>query len=247
MRKKMIKMLIFAFIMGLVVVKYGYATNEKTEMMEMIEEMSQINNKKAYLTFDDGPSVHSRDLMKTLDEFGIPGIFFVTGKQIEYVSDSDEILAEMLSGGHHIALHSMTHEKDILYHKDDSSDVFVSEMLELKNIIYDITGHETNLCRAPFGKRGHFTKAHEEKVGGANLYCVDWHVDSRDWQDVTSEKIYTTVATQLAELKDEEELVLLFHEYERTAVVLPRIIELLKSYDFIFPPYEEGHVFKGLE
>jgi len=204
-------------------------------------------DKIAYLTFDDGPSIYTEKLVDILNVHGVPGIFFVLGKQLDHIPDANRLLKRLADEGHHIALHTMTHDKNALYFSEKSPSLFKEEMLTLKNEIKLRTGHETNLCRAPYGKHGHFKIAHHKAVEDAGLYCVDWHVDSKDWAKKNASQIYDEVARQLKDASDQDEIVLLFHEYQRTVDALPAIIELLKAHGYGFEPYVEGKTFKGLD
>jgi len=227
-----------------------YAVQKEEDVLEFVKELEQMettNQKVAYLTFDDGPSIYTDDLLDVLAQYQVPGIFFVLGKQLEYVPEADLILNRMIEEGHHIALHTMTHDKDALYYSEKSPNVFKEEMFELKEKIKEKTGHETNLCRAPFGKERHFKLAHHKVVEDAGLYCVDWHVDSKDWEKTNAGQVYDEVLRQLEQVEEQGEIVLLFHEYQRTVDVLPLVIELLKERGYGFLPYVEGKVFEGLE
>ena len=47
--------------------------------------------KVVYLTFDDGPSRHSLEILDVLDQYDVPAIFFVIGENIELFSNAKEI------------------------------------------------------------------------------------------------------------------------------------------------------------
>jgi len=55
------------------------------------------------LTYDDGPSLASRELIKNLKEKDLSATFFIVGSQ---VLDYPDILKEQVEAGHHIAMHS---------------------------------------------------------------------------------------------------------------------------------------------
>lgn len=55
------------------------------------------------LTYDDGPSVASKELVKYLDERALSATFFIVGSR---VVDYPDILKEQVASGHHIAMHS---------------------------------------------------------------------------------------------------------------------------------------------
>ena len=47
--------------------------------------------KVVYLTFDDGPSKYTLDLLNLLEEEDVPAIFFVIGENIDLLSNADEV------------------------------------------------------------------------------------------------------------------------------------------------------------
>lgn len=223
---------------------YAVSAEEEDDILEFVAEAE--NKKVAYITFDDGPSIYTEKLLNVLNEYEVPGIFFVLGTQFEYIPNADEILNRIVDEGHYIGLHTMTHDKNALYWSEKSPATFTKEMLELKSEVEVRTGHVTNLCRAPYGKKGHFKAAHFKSVAEAGLYCVDWHVDSQDWAKKNARQIYDEVVHQLERLEDADEVLLLFHEYQRTVDAMPMVIEYLISAGYTFEPYVEGKVFEGL-
>ena len=221
----------------------------KGEAKTVDEEVEEYRNyerrpeKTVYLTFDDGPSIYTTRLLEVLKKYEVPAIFFVMGESMDIVPNSEKLINKILEEGHHIGLHSMSHNRDRLYHQWESPNIFVSEMLELQKLIFDITeGYETNLCRAPFGAGGHFTKKHWEAVDAAGLYCIDWHVDSLDWAKGSVGEIYNQVMKEFSKVEDKDQLVLLFHEKKLTLEVLPSIIEYFHEKGYTFVPYIEGEV-----
>ena len=246
-RIKKVKILIiialcFLFSVG----NYVYAVKTEEDVLDFVVD-EERGRKVAYITFDDGPSIYTEKLLDVLNEYEVPGIFFVLGSHFEYIPNSDEILNRIVDEGHYIALHTMTHDKNSLYWSEKSPATFTREMFELKSEIKARTGHVTNLCRAPYGKKGHFKAAHYKAVRDAGLYCIDWHIDSKDWEKRNAEQIYDQVEREIARYKDNSEIVLLFHEYQRTVDAMPRVIELLQKLGYTFKPYTEGKVFEGLE
>ena len=221
------------------------AVGDGLDFLDIAESADQ-NQKVVYLTFDDGPSIYTRAIMEILNEHSVPGIFFILGESIDNIPESYDILNELHGAGHFLALHTMTHNRRSLYRLERSPQNFVDEMFELQRLIAEITGHHTNLCRAPYGVGGNFKAAHWKAVTSAGLYCVDWHIDSRDWEKSTAQQVYDEVSRGLKKKQDSNELVILFHENARTITALPQIIEMLQNEGYTFRPYAENHRFEGL-
>lgn len=242
-----IKILSIVMIFTIFNMKGNVQAMENFENVFELGDLTTDGRKIAYLTFDDGPSIYTTALLDVLNAYDVSGIFFVLGDQFNYVPYADELLQRMLDEGHHVALHTMTHDKYQLYQVEKSPHKFTEEMLALKAEIANKTGHTTNLCRAPYGKKGHFQPAHYKAVADAGLYCIDWHIDSQDWAKQNADQIYEQVVNQLEKYQNNSEIVLLFHEYQRTVDALPRVIDLLKSAGYTFEPYIEGKIFEGLD
>jgi len=226
--------------------KLSQAMEGDQDVLDFILESK--DEKVVYLTFDDGPTIYTEALLDILDEYDVPAIFFVLGQSMDYHPETDRVLNRILDEGHFIGLHTMTHNKRALYWESLSPQMFVDEMFELKDEVEDRTGHRTNLCRAPYGKRGHFKPAHFHATQKAGLYCIDWHVDSQDWAKQNAGQIYNEVIRGMQNLTvDQSEIVLLFHEYGRTVTALPLILDYLIEEGYRFEPYVEGQTFEGLE
>jgi len=199
--------------------------------------------KIAYLTFDDGPSIYSSELLDILVGYEVPAIFFVTGESLENMPKAHESLIRMLDEGHYVGLHSMSHDRTKLYMRPNSPQLFVQEMLELKELIFEITGgFETNLCRAPYGAQLYFRKEHWEAVEESGLYCIDWNVDSKDWSHNSVEAIFNQIENELNHEELPDTMVLLFHENPIAVQALPKLIEYIKDLGYTFVPYIEGEI-----
>ena len=64
--------------------------------------------KKLALTFDDGPSAHTGELLDTLARHKIRATFFVVGSRVQHYP---EVMERMMREGHVIANHSFTHAR----------------------------------------------------------------------------------------------------------------------------------------
>ena len=224
----------------------AYAMEETQELSFKSEvELDKWHNKETkyvYLTFDDGPSKNAPKMLDILKQYNVPATFFVLGSSINGNSKSKEILNRMLEEGHYIGLHSMTHNKNILYGSNGPSN-FVREMQEVKELVSTLTdGFQSEICRAPYGTGGGtFTSGHVTAIQQANIKCWDWDVDSLDWkyaQDPAT--VLQIVKTQTQYNKSKKDLVVLFHEKDSTVSALPQVIEYYKSLGYEFAPYSSN-------
>jgi len=217
--------------------------DEPTEV-ELDSDAHVIPGRYAFLTFDDGPSAYTERILNVLNERQAPAIFFVLGTSIQNRSDASVLLNRILREGHYIGLHTMTHDFDTLYVGEGAPGRFVGEMLQLNGLVYEMTGSDTNLCRAAYGMAGGtFTPEHHVAVSAAGLYCIDWNVDSRDWYERTTYRVYQNVVEQIEGLGFPNELVILFHEFSWTADALGEIIDHLRLHGYTIIAHTPGHQF----
>ena len=210
----------------------------------------QRPEKIAYLTFDDGPSIHTEKLLNVLKQYRVPAIFFVTGDSIDIMTNGrgKTLLNRILEEGHHIGYHSISHNREKLYFRPDSPQYFLQEMRECQQKVSELTdGYWSSLCRAPYGKMSHFQKGHWPVVENSEFYCIDWNIDSLDWAKNHTGAIYNQVLAALQQENYPDQVVLLFHEKDITANALPSIIEYIRSKGYTFVPYVEGEIIQVLE
>ena len=68
-----------------------------------------MNKKKVYLTFDDGPSDHTGEILDILKKNNVKATFFVVGKETEQAKKSYQ---RIVLEGHTLAMHSYSHNND---------------------------------------------------------------------------------------------------------------------------------------
>ena len=76
----------------------GHLSEDDTEINP--EEMYE---KIAYLTFDDGPSGSTYEILDILDEYNVKATFFMTGKDVETWNDEYAAIAQR---EHSLGMHS---------------------------------------------------------------------------------------------------------------------------------------------
>lgn len=195
--------------------------------------------KTVYLTFDDGPSQNTLQVLDILDEYEIKATFFVVYKNDEF---SNSVYREIVNRGHQIAVHSTSHDYKKIY---SSVQAFLDDFNIIYNHIYDVTGYETHLFRFPGGSinsynDGIYMELIAEMTRRGFTYH-DWNVSGQDAsQKATEESIYTAVTTE-ARRKDKS--IVLLHDSSgkgETVKALPRIIEDLKNDGYVFERIENS-------
>lgn len=184
--------------------------------------------KKVYLTFDDGPSENTDEILAILDEFNVKATFFVNGKTDE---ESLERYKDIVKAGHILGLHSYTHEYDKVYGSVES---FANEFNRLRELLYNTTGQEVNLIRFPGGSSTTRTGSvpiedfirYTNEIG---FTYFDWNVSSGDGSNVVLEADQI-VNNVISKVDSVETPVVLMHDtgFKTTTVdALPKIIEAL--------------------
>jgi len=124
------------------------------------------------LTFDDGPSEGTNQLLEILNRFDIPATFFVCGMNVDRLP---EVARATAAARHEIGNHSYSHPA--LYLR---SQAFIHEELSAaQSIIAETTGAAPAFFRAPFGARWFGLREAQRRL---NLLGVMWTVLGRDWK-----------------------------------------------------------------
>ncbi len=194
-----------------------------------------------YLTFDDGPNKNTPSILETLKVNHIQGTFFLVGKQVNYFP---ELVQKIQAEGHSIGLHSMTHERSVLY---ASTENFMNEMNEIQQLIRNLTGQTSLLIRAPYGSYPYVTKEMRSSLIQSGYKLWDWNADPFDWKIKIDDyqQIVQAVKNEVekAEKKNNAHIVILLHDREATAKALPEIIAWLKNEGFHMRAYDPDNHF----
>ena len=185
-----------------------------------------------YLTFDDGPSVLTENLLYYLRQENVKATFFVVPERTEYCYS---LLREISNAGHTIGIHSASHDYEKIY---ASVDAFLEDFNEAYEIVLEATGKAPDIYRFPGGSVNDYNEKTRDDIiaemDRRGFTYFDWNVDSNDWQGYGWTTLYTNV------LKDAEEFsspVILFHntgDRDNTVLVIEDIIKALKNKGYKF-------------
>ncbi|MDR2531396.1 MAG: polysaccharide deacetylase [Oscillospiraceae bacterium] len=178
-----------------------------------------------YLTFDDGPSRYTVDILRYLDKHDIKATFFVIPDDTE---NGRNFLNTMLNSGHEIGVHTMTHIYEQIY---ASVEAFLDDFNRAFNLIYEQTGYRPYLYRFPGGSKNDYNEAVRDDIiaemARRGFVYYDWNVDSRDAMDANWTQMYNSVLNDIA---NQPRSVVLFHDRPggyNTVTVIEDIIKAL--------------------
>ncbi|MFJ9382587.1 polysaccharide deacetylase family protein [Peribacillus sp. NPDC101481] len=205
---------------------------------------SKENQKIAYLTFDDGPSLNTIKILDILDRYHVKATFFVKGNEEPYAK---ECYQEMISRGHSIALHSYTHDYSIIYR---STEGFFQDLNRLETMLQKEYGLKSRIVRLPGGSNNRLRHQAATKpiINGIlqqlkdkGYIYFDWSIDSTDGfsPSISERQIITAVQKGT---KDQKHVNILLHDInsmKNTVKALPDIIEFLKKEGYTFDTIDE--------
>ena len=124
------------------------------------------------LTFDDGPSESTPELLEILARHRAPATFFQCGANVRRLP---QVSREVAAAGHEIGNHTDTHPR--LYFQ--SARFIHRELACAQEAIEQITGVRPRLFRAPYGARWFGLREAQERLG---LLGVMWTTLALDWK-----------------------------------------------------------------
>jgi peptidoglycan-N-acetylglucosamine deacetylase len=187
-----------------------------------------------YLTFDDGPSNYTKEIVATLDNNQIKGSFFWIGDNLaSWSKDPSNLnLAHyMVQDGLMIGSHTMKHTG--LGHKSLAEQINLIQ--ESTNFVAEKIGHPVYYFRPPYGSVDQITR----KASMATKQIIAyWDVDSLDWKYQNDPDKF--ISNILTEVKPGD--IIIMHEKDHTAEMLQKVIDTLKGkgYQFAALPTPQG-------
>lgn len=203
------------------------STNEKSEVTRKKEyaKQNKIDQKEnaIYLTFDDGPTNVTDELLDILSDYHMNATFFMVGPNIKQYP---EVVKRMHEEGFGLALHGMTHDVYKIYRNETAP---LEEMLENQEILSEVTGMSTEVIRLPYGSIPYLTEGMRYMLAQYNFKIRDWNVDSLDWK--LNNKSYVQHTIQEIEEMKQKGLtpVILLHDRQETVKHLPKLLSYLKE------------------
>ena len=198
------------------------------------EEPAKINPvksscKKVYLTFDDGPSSNTDQILDILKDYDVKATFFVVGKTDER---SVKAYQRIVEEGHTLAMHSYSHRYDEIY---ESKEAFARDLNSLQEYLYETTGVWPRIYRFPGGSSNTVSKVDMQEL---IEYLTDIGITYFDWNVASGGAVSRTLPAEtivnncLSGIEKQKESVILMHDASNkgtTIEALPQIIEAIQE------------------
>ena len=199
--------------------------NEKSLNTDMTGEENSDNKpnnsdeiKKKYvaLTFDDGPSRFTKEIIDLLKKYKYNATFFVLGNKLNV--DYTDILKESINNGNEIGIHGFSHKSFTRL----KTEALEEEITKSKKYVYNLTEYMPNLVRPPYGNINN-------NIRNLNLgpYIL-WNNDTLDWKLRDTKKIYECLINSI----EENNIILMHDTYLTTYKALELILPYLKENNY---------------
>ncbi|MBR0350681.1 MAG: polysaccharide deacetylase [Clostridia bacterium] len=207
---------------------------------ENMKNIYHSETKRAFLTFDDGPSNVTHQILDTLKQENVKATFFVLGRNVEMFPETTN---RIYNEGHYIANHGYSHVYSQIY---TSPEEVLNEFNMCNEAVQkqlNETEYNSHLFRFPGGLNGgkyndikHQAKELLEQNG---IMSVDWNALTGD-----AEKVHIVAEELMDKLASTTEgknsVVILMHDAEAkklTAEILPQIIAYLREQGYEFKTF----------
>jgi peptidoglycan/xylan/chitin deacetylase (PgdA/CDA1 family) len=181
------------------------------------------NEKKIYLTFDDGPIPKVTEfVLETLEKYNAYATFFCIGDNI---SKNPTIFQRIINNGHSVGNHTFNHLRG--WSTDDVT--YLQNVVKCQAVI-NINGHHSKLFRPPYGRIKH--KQASSLL--TDYEIVMWDVLSGDFSQNLSPETVLHKTIKYTEAGS----IVLFHDSIKAnanmSYALPRFLEHFSSQGFQF-------------
>lgn len=207
------------------------------EGRENLKNIYHSETRKAFLTFDDGPSQNTSDILNILKDNNIKATFFVLGSQVEVFPETTN---RIYNEGHYIANHGYSHKYSNIY---QSPEQVLNEYNQCNQIVADtikVPEYNSHLFRFPGGSvGGKYEQIKNQAIpllDQNNILYVDWNSLTGDSEQVNPTEEYLMDNLQKTS-EGKNSLVILMHDSQAKRVTvdfLPKVIEYLRQQGYEF-------------
>lgn len=204
---------------------------------EKLKNIYNNEKKVAYLTFDDGPSNNTHQILDILKQYNIKATFFVLGSQVEIFPETTN---RIYNEGHYIANHGYSHKYSNIY---QSPEQVLNEFNQCNQIVantINIPEYNSHLFRFPGGSvGGKYAEIKKQAITlleQNEILYINWNSLTGDSEKANPSEEYIMNNLQKTS-EGKNNLVVLMHDAQAkhiTVETLPKVIEylILQGYEF---------------
>lgn len=203
------------------------------------QEENADQKKHVYLTFDDGPSDHTGEILDLLEAEGMTATFFCIAKTDAH---SVEMYRRIVEEGHTLAMHSYAHDYDGMY---ASLEAFEEDFHKIQDYLESVTGEKPMYYRFPGGSSNTVSKVSMKEcirfLDSEGVSYYDWNALNGDAEG----KTYTVkemLKRAMSGIRAYDAPVVLMHDTnakQATLEMLPKLIKRLKKMDAVVEGIDE--------
>ena len=212
------------------------------EARNNIQTIYQSETKRAFLTFDDGPSTVTPAILDVLKQENVKASFFVLGSRVNAMP---EMTKRIYDEGHYVANHGYSHSYSAIY---ASPQAVLDEFNECNKAVRNAIGvsdYHSHLFRfpggLPGGKYAEIKRQAKELLSQNDIVNIDWNALTGD-----AETANPTVEFEMQRIQEtvnnKSSVVILMHDAQAKAVTaeaLPQIISWLRENGYEFKNFYE--------
>ena len=154
--------------------------SEKTIQVEVVDK-TKDNEKVVYLTFDDGPSRHTPEVLEILKRYQCKATFFITGMNEKY----RPYIKTAYDQGHTIGLHTYSHNYSKVY---ASTNAYFKDLDKVGKLAKEYIGFTPKYIRFPGGGSNTISRKYNKgimsqltkQVGKKGYIYYDWNCENGD-------------------------------------------------------------------
>ena len=139
-------MLVLLVVISIALLGFSISRSRSFQFFGGITQRVENQEKVLALTFDDGPTDKTDEILAILEKIDIKATFYVTGRELE---ENLEAGRKIAAAGHELGNHTYSHERVVM-----KSSSYIKKELELTDELIREAGYEGQITfRPPFGKK----------------------------------------------------------------------------------------------
>lgn len=200
-----------------------------------------------HLTFDDGPSDRTDEILDILKQENIKATFFVLHNG---TSKAPERMRRIVAEGHTLAFHTYSHNYKTVY---ASVEAYLEDAYKIYTEIKDATGVAPQLFRCPGGSRNGYNKATADAILAEmkrrGFVCHDWNLSNEDSGENSKASASELVDFVMKYVGSKTRGIVLMHDAKarvETVKALPELIQRFRDKGFTFDkltPEDQPYLF----